>query len=77
MIQWLGYAYKVGDHVIGVSPEGKIGACDCPDYEMRKRVHNGWCKHRLAIAIRTGKTGIVKAIEGMNSRLDAARRLAG
>ena len=27
------------------------GACCCEDFKYRQPLHNGWCKHRLAVAL--------------------------
>ena len=27
------------------------GACSCPDYQYRQALNNGYCKHRLAVAL--------------------------
>lgn len=44
--------------------EGKFylvqnSTCTCQDFQQRKDLHKGWCKHRLAIALtkKNGKEG--------------------
>ena len=29
----------------------KDSACTCQDFNLRRNLHKGWCKHRLAVAL--------------------------
>ena len=45
-----------GNWVVQNSDESKIylvedSSCTCPDFQQRKELHKGWCKHRLAVAL--------------------------
>ena len=66
--------YVINNHLIEVSAEGLIGACDCEDYRRMKYRHKGWCKHRLAVAIIVGAE-IVRTIDVLTKRLASAREL--
>lgn len=48
------FVYSVNGHIITVGPDGAIGECpDCMDYSTRKKEHQGWCYHRLAVLLAT------------------------